>query len=98
MNQISAAFSPDDHALVDDWTSLRPFGLAARVVVDRSAGSRFAIEVFRRYADQPLWIITIQPDGAVALSRGTDDAAPVTLQTIESALGQIVQEEAGQQF
>lgn len=98
MYQISAAFSPDDHALIDDWTSLRPFGLAARVVVDRSAEVRFTIEVFRRYVDQPLWIITVQPNGQVMLVRDTDGAIPVTLQTIESALGQIVQEEAGQQL
>ncbi|MGI4799379.1 MAG: hypothetical protein ACRYG8_36155 [Janthinobacterium lividum] len=98
MNQISAGFSPDDHALVDDWTNLRPFGLAARVIVDRLAGSQFTIEVFRPHSDQPLWVITVQPDGTVVLVRDTDDASPVSLRTIESALGQIVQEEAGRRF
>ena len=97
MNQINAGFSPNDHVLIDDWTHLRPFGLAARVILDRSAASQITIEVFRRYADQPLWIITVQPNGAVMLVRDTEGAMPMALRTIESALGQIVQGEASRQ-
>ena len=95
MSQIITGFSSDDHALVDKWTSLKPFGLAARVIVDRLAGSQTTIEVFRPRTDKPLWIITVQPDGAVVLVRDTDGAMPMILWTIESALGQIVHEEGG---
>ncbi len=97
MNQISAGFSLKDHDLVDAWADLRPFGLAARVVVDHSAEPRFTIEVFRPRSDQPLWIITVQPNATVTLVRDVEDAVPVTLWTIESALGQIVHEEAVRQ-
>ena len=97
MNHISAGFSPNDHDLVDAWTDLRPFGLAARVIVDHSADVRFTIEVFRPRSDQPLWIITVQPDATVTLLRDTDGALPMTLWTIDAALSQIVHEEAVRQ-
>lgn len=100
MTRIGTNLSPADHALITDWTSLRPCGLKASIVPNCGMFEMritAVIAIYRYSPAQPLWLITLGHDEIVLLTR-IQEASTTLVKTLEAALGKIVHAETKKPF